>query len=148
MEITNQVKLSQWDALMLESLRAHGYSNEELIRKVKAGELPKDESEFQFDYHALTAFAAEHSDVFEAAVLQGYQIKYNTVRGIRCWILIRFKKDPELLLETGGEAVHASLTSTEKDELTSVLSFGWGVHEERPASNAEAGLFRIEPIQR
>lgn len=148
MDISNQAKLSQWEALMLESLRAYGFTNEELIRRVGAGELPVDESEFHFDYAALTAFAEEQPDIFEAAVTQGYQIKYNTVRGIRSWILVRFGKEPELLLEEGHEAVRAALTSLQKDELTSALSYGWAVLEEQPASDGEAGLFRIEPIQR
>ena len=150
MGITNKVKLSQWDALMVESLRALGWSNEELIRRVREGDLPVDESPFHFKYELLTAYAAEEPDIFEAAVTQGYQIKYNTVRGIRSWILIAFGKEPELLLEEGQEAVHVSLTPEEKGKLSSVLSFGWAVHEDdsRSTSAGETNLYRIEPIQR
>jgi hypothetical protein len=148
MGITNQVKLSQWDALMLESLRTLGWSNDELISRVKQGELPIDESDFHFDYQALAAYAAEEPETFEAAVTNGYQIKYNTVRGIRSWISVTFGKEPELLLEEGQEAVHAELTLEEKDKLTSVLSFGWSVHGEQSISGKETSLYRIEPIQR
>lgn len=142
MEITNGVKLSQWDALMLESLRSLGWTNEELIRRVKTGELPADESPFEFQYGELSAFANANPDTFEAAVSQGYQIKYNTVRGIRSWILVRFGREPELLLEEGQEAVRASLSAEEKELLASVLSFGWAIREDGE------GVYWIEPIQR
>lgn len=39
----NRVKLSQWDALLVESLRALGWSNEDILRKVAEGDLPVDE---------------------------------------------------------------------------------------------------------
>ncbi|BBI31373.1 hypothetical protein [Cohnella abietis] len=148
MGTASRVKLSQMDALMVESLRALGWTNDELVRKVKAGELPVDESPFHFKYELLTAFAAEEPEVFEASVTEGYQIKYNTVRGIRSWILITFGKEPELLLEEGQEAVHVSLTAEEKEKLANTLSFGWAINEEGQASSEGASLYRIEPIQR
>src|SRR4030095_2329372 len=148
MGISNQVKLSQWDALMVESLRALGWSNEELISRVKQGDLPVDESAFQFDYKALADYAAAQPEEFEAAVTKGYQIKYNTVRGIRSWIFVKYGKEPELVLDEGQEAVHAALTLEEKAQLESVLSFGWSVLGEQQASAEETSVYRIEPIQR
>jgi len=142
MGTTNRVKLSQWDSLMLESLRSLGWTDEELIGRVKSGELPVDESPFHFKYEALAEFAKENPETFEAAVKQGYQIKYNTVRGIRSWILVRFGREPELLLEEGREAVRASLSAEEKELLETVLSFGWAVREDGE------GVYWIEPIQR
>lgn len=42
-ETKNKVKLSQWDALLVESLRSLGWSDEELLRRVAEGDLPADE---------------------------------------------------------------------------------------------------------
>lgn len=152
MSATSQAKLSQWDALLVESLRSLGWTNEELIARVRSGELPVDESPFQFKYEALSAFAAEEPETFETAVKQGYQIKYNTVRGIHSWIRVALGLEPELLLEAGAEAVRVSLTADEKARLASVLSFGWRVREEEAgaseASGAGRGVYLIEPIQR
>lgn len=149
MSATNGVKLSQWDALLVESLRSMGWSNEELIARVRAGELPIDESPFEFKYEALTAFAEAEPETFEAAVKQGYQIKYNTVRGIHSWIRVALGLEPELLLETGAEAVRAALTGSEKERLASVLSYGWHIREaDGQAANGERGVYLIEPIQR
>ncbi|MNC72870.1 hypothetical protein D3C75_1239860 [compost metagenome] len=74
-ETLSKVKLSQWDALLVESLRSLGWSDEELLRRVEAGELPVDESEYHFDYTQLTQLAGEQPEVFRQAVTQGYQIK-------------------------------------------------------------------------
>ena len=132
MAISEKVKLSQWDALMVEGLRRLGWSDDELIERVRKGtDLPDDESVFQFDYAELAAFAAKEPETFEAAVRDGYQIKYNTVRGIRSWIAVAFGLEPELELEAGREAVTAELTAAQKERLPG-----------RP------GAYRIEPIQR
>lgn len=152
MDTTNQVKLSQWDALLIESLRSLGWTDEELIARVRSGDLPVDESPFEFKYEALSAFEEAEPETFEAAVTKGYQIKYNTVRGIHSWIRVALSLEPELLLEEGAEAVRASLSAAEKERLASVLSFGWRIREDdeqaAEASGQERGVYLIEPIQR
>ncbi|MFC3749418.1 hypothetical protein [Paenibacillus sp. GCM10012306] len=147
-ENLNKVKLSQWDALILESLRTLGWSDDELLSKVAAGELPVDESEFHFDYKRLTALQAEQPEFFERAVREGYQIKYNTLRGVRSWIFVALGKEPVLELEPGKEYVEVSLTAAEKDRLEGVLSFGWEIHEGNGAANGETASYRVEPVQR
>ncbi|QHT59118.1 hypothetical protein GXP70_03505 [Paenibacillus lycopersici] len=142
----NQVKLSQWDALLLEGLRRLGWSDDEVLRRVKERDrLPADDSIYQFDYAQLADFAAANPETFESAVKHGYAIKYNTVRGIRSWINVAYAQEPELVLDEGSESVIAKLTPAEHERLLSVLSFGWNVREERPG---QAGVYRIEPIQR
>ncbi|NIK69088.1 MULTISPECIES: hypothetical protein [unclassified Paenibacillus] len=144
--MTDIVKLSQWDALLVESLRkGHGWSDDEIVAKVKAGsDLPKDDSIFQFNYSDLAAFAQKEPETFEAAVRGGYQIKYNTVRGLRSWIWVAFGDEPQLELEAGQEAVTAQLTPEQLERLRTALSFGWSIE---PVAGA-AGTYRIEPIQR
>jgi len=136
LEKTTRTKLSQRDALFLESLRSLGWTNEELLRRVREGELPEAK------YEALAELANADPDAFESAVTRGYQIKYNTIYGIKNWILTRFDREPELVLEEGQEAVRAMLSAEEKELLASVLSYGWTLREEGE------GIYRIEPIQR
>ncbi|PNQ85140.1 hypothetical protein [Paenibacillus polymyxa] len=142
-ESTKRVRISQWDALMLESLRALGWSREELIRRVQQNELPTDG---QFDYAELaTGLAAKEPEVFVSAVTDGYQIKYNTIRGIRTWLAVALGREPVLSLEEGSEAVTSELTQAEYDRLEQVLSLGWVIQEVRPATGDTAGLYRIVP---
>ncbi|WNS41943.1 hypothetical protein [Paenibacillus sp. MMS20-IR301] len=143
----SKVKLSQWDALLVESLRSLGWSDEELLRRVASGELPADESEYQFDYGQLAVLAGEQPELFKQAVTEGYQIKYNTIRGIRSWIAVAFGLEPKLELEEGQEAVEAELSESQLNRLADVLSFGWQINGEAPAGGA-AGTYRIEPVQR
>ncbi|WP_019914139.1 hypothetical protein [Paenibacillus sp. HW567] len=142
-DILNKVKLSQWDALLVESLRSLGWSDEELLRRVESGELPVDKSEYKFDYTQLTALAGEQPEQFRQAVTEGYQIKYNTIRGIRSWISVALGIQAELELEEGNEAVEAALREEEKNRLGAVLSFGWQI-----VDTGRTGVYRIEPIQR
>jgi hypothetical protein len=144
----NTVKLSQWDALLIESLRALGWSNEDIIRKVAEGDLPVDESEYEFDYKQLSTLQSEQPELFEQAVKTGYQIKYNTIRGIRSWIWVALGKEAVLELEEGKEAVEATLTMAEKGRLASVLSFGWEIESETNAADGDTAVYRIAPIGR
>lgn len=118
-------KLSQWDALLLESLRGRGWTEQELLQRVHDGNLPKDESEFEFDYRRLTELQAENPDGFRQAVYNGYRIKYNTIRGISSWIKVALGKEAMLELTEGKEAVEARLAAEEIERLSGVLSIGW-----------------------
>lgn len=142
-ETVNKVRLSQWDALLFESLRGLGWTNEALLAITSAGELPVDNSPFEFDYQQLAALAAEKPEEYRQAVTEGYQIKYNTIRGIRSWISVALGIEPQLELEEGKEAVEVSLNADEKKRVEDVLSFGWVI-----SGGTESGVYRIEPIQR
>ncbi|WP_379157880.1 hypothetical protein [Paenibacillus sp. sgz5001063] len=143
-ETNIKVKLSQWDALLLESLRSFGWSDEELLRRVEAGDLPVDKSEYEFDYARLTTLADEQPEEFRQAVTGSYQIKYNTIRGIRSWISVALGKQAKLELEEGKEAAEVALTEAEKNRLETALSFGWRITD----GPSGTGVYRIEPIQR
>ncbi|WP_028562316.1 hypothetical protein [Paenibacillus pinihumi] len=140
MTIQEKVRLSQWDALLIEGLRATGLSNEEMLNNIKSGELPQDESEFHFDYQILAQLAANEPELVERAILEGYQIKYNTVGGINSWIRITLGKQAEFSREEGDSGVKASLTEEERNRLESVLSYGWKIVE------LGEGSYRVVPV--
>ncbi|MCU6707914.1 hypothetical protein M6D81_04240 [Paenibacillus sp. J5C_2022] len=137
-------KLSQWEALMLESLKAHGWSGDELIRRVQEGDLPADDSKFKFDYSSLTELAKEQPELFLAAALDGYRIKYNTIRGISSWIEVALKQEAELTLDPGKESVTAALTAEEYTRLAEVLSVGWSIAEAGPGAEPLRPLYRVQ----
>lgn len=146
-ELLNKVKISQWDALLLESLRGRGWSDKQLLGITAAAELPVDDSVFEFDYRQLQATAKAQPEEFGQAVTSGYQIKYNTLRGIRSWIVVALGKEAQLVLEEGQEAVEVALTEAEKHRLEQVLSYGWQIVP-LPAGDPDSAQYRIEPIQR
>ncbi|RAU97918.1 hypothetical protein [Paenibacillus sp. YN15] len=140
------VRLSQWDALLLESLKGYGWSADELLRRVREGDVPEDTSKFKFNYQNLLDTAAADFDTVEAAVRQGYRIKFNTLRGLSNWILLALKAEPEVVAEPGQEAILVTLTAEQHSRLLSVISYGWTVTE---TGAAESGShYRIEPMTR
>lgn len=140
------VRLSQWDALLLESLRGHGWSDDELLRRIRESDVPEDTSKFKFNYQNLLDTAAAEVDTVEAAVRQGYRIKFNTLRGLSNWILLALGAEPEVVAEPGQEAIIVALTPEQHSRLLSAISFGWTVTE---TGAAEGGsLYRIEPMNR
>lgn len=170
-EQTKRAKLSQWDALMVEGLRKLGWSDDEIVERIRRGtNLPTDDSIYEFKYEELAAFAAREPETFESAVRSGYQIKYNTIGGIRSWIAVAYGKEPDVNREPGQEAVTAALTPAEKERLQSVLSHGWTIKAAPGEGGASAGaeaanaggnasqdgtagaggsakLYRIEPVK-
>ncbi|MFC0210890.1 hypothetical protein ACFFK0_00245 [Paenibacillus chartarius] len=144
----NPIKLSQWDALILESAKSIVPSGEELLHRVRTGTLPADESKFKFDYTRLTELHAEDPAAFEQALHRGYRIKYNTLRGIASWIQLALGQEAVLQAEPGNESIVAALTEEEYGRLTAVLSSGWLVRSE-PALTAEGrSVYLIEPLVR
>lgn len=142
----DRVLLSQWEALLLESLRSQGWSSERLLKDVREGELPIDTSMYEFKYEELRAFAEAEPETFERAVTEGYRMKYNTLRGIRSWIAVAYGIEPELTFESGSESVTAALTPEQHERLVSVLSFGWNVSEGSTA-NGQTNVYRVEPTR-
>lgn len=140
------VKLSQWDALLLESLKGHGWSDDELLRRVREGDVPEDTSDFKFNYQNLLDTAAADFATVEAAVRQGYRIKFNTLRGLSNWMRLALSAEPEVVAEPGQEAILVTLTPEQHSGLLSAISYGWTVKETGKA--AGGSLYRIEPMAR
>lgn len=146
-----KIRLSQWDALSLESLLSFGWTEEQLLNHIHEGTLPIDTSPFKFDYVSLSTWIRANEAEFKRVLKEGYQIKYNTIRGISSWIKLALNVEAELVLEPGQEAVIARLTPQEAARLASVLSLGWTIIPDSEASNpidqqAESdarSLFRI-----
>jgi len=143
----DRVMISQWEALLLESLRSQGWSNERLLKEVREGELPVDTSMYEFKYEELRTLADAEPAAFERAVTEGYRIKYNTLRGIRSWIAVAYGLEPELTFEAGSESVTVALTPEQHERLVSVLSFGWVVSEVSKDADGLTNLYRVEPTR-
>jgi hypothetical protein len=146
-----QTRLSQWDALLLESLRALGWSNEQLIERITKGEFPEDHSKYEFKYEPLKQLAEEQPEQLRQAIEQGYQIKFNTVGGIRSWVDVALHKTVELIEVDGLFNIKVSLTSAEQQRLASVLSYGWVIKQvDEGAGKAEgeenSSLYVITPL--
>lgn len=147
-QTTERVRLSQWDAIVLESVRALGLDGEELLRRVSEGDLPSADGSIVTDFAPLLALHNGQPEVLEQAVKQGYRIKYNTLGGINTWIRIVFGLESEVEREEGIEGVAVELTANERDLLSPVLSIGWVIEAQSgEAARAEAAPYRVVPVR-
>lgn len=140
------VRLSQWDAILLESLRSHKWSDDELLQRIRQGNLPKDTSKFELNYQNLVDTAAADPETVEAAIRQGYRIKFNTLRGLSNWILLSQGHEPQVNTEPGQEAITATLTPGQHSRVMSAISHGWTVTAAGESDGA--AVYRIEPLNR
>jgi hypothetical protein len=130
--------LSQHDALMIETLRSHGVSDDELINRIQSGNIESFQQigNGDFDFTDLVRFAEENGDVFVQAVRDGYEIKFNTRNGIKYLLMVKFGKRAGVdyeFLEDRFERL--ALTDSELQDLRAVLSKYWTITaQERDAS--------------
>lgn len=96
-------KISLPIAIMIETLRHNGISNQELIKKVAAKNVSEWESfNPDFDFHMLISLF-EDSD-FTSIIHDGYQIKFVTINGLQNLLRLKFNllKDVDYnLIENG-----------------------------------------------
>ncbi|SDM79098.1 hypothetical protein SAMN04487897_10156 [Paenibacillus sp. yr247] len=130
------VKLSQHDALMVECLRARGISSQALLDLLKDGkgdELQAAAGTDDFDFKELLAFRENGWELFEQAVLNGYEIKFNTLNGIRYLVRVKYGKEIERKSRPEGDYLDdVELSTKELEELRAVLSKFWTLTEVKP----------------
>lgn len=127
----NQPKISQMEAYMIETLRANGIINEEIIQAVKE----KDVSSWkqiheEFDFEQLITLAEKDFTAFEKVIKEGYTIKFVTVGGLEKLLRLRFGKEPNedyQKYQTGVKGV--ALDGSSLQELKQMLSLNWKVDE-------------------
>ncbi|WP_216671638.1 hypothetical protein [Saccharibacillus qingshengii] len=147
-ETAERVRLSQWDAIVLESVRALGLTDEEILHRTADGTLPEPQDEAISSFEPLRVLQAEQPELFGQAVTAGYRIKYNTLGGINTWIRIVFGHTPEVERGEGIEGVSAELTPEERDRLASVLSIGWTIERQGTEDHSPGtASYRVVPVR-
>ncbi|AKF92974.1 hypothetical protein [Brevibacillus laterosporus] len=143
------VKLSQNEALMIEVLRAEGVTDEELLDALKK----EDISDFQqcsddFDFSHLLDFSRQNWNELEQAVREGYQIKFNTINGIKYLIFVRLNQVADRDYQNKGDYLsEIKLKEAEVIWLQSVLSKNWTVVEQKQDQNSELKVVQIELVR-
>ncbi|MGG1441998.1 hypothetical protein ABE354_08010 [Brevibacillus laterosporus] len=143
------VKLSQNEALMIEVLRAKGVTEEELFDVLKEGDI----SAFQkwsddFDFSNLLDFSRQNWGEFEQAVREGYQIKFNTINGIKYLISVRLNQMADRDYQHNGDHLSGiKLKEAEVIWLQTVLSKNWTVVEQEQERNLDFKVVKIEMVR-
>ncbi|WP_255433352.1 hypothetical protein [Brevibacillus sp. LEMMJ03] len=136
------VKLSQWEAISLEVLRAHGTEDQEIIDRFKSGDIrPFQQIEDgRFDFAHLLDLSQSQWDLFERAVRDGYQIKFSTFNGIKTLLSLKFQQQAER-----DYAVHEDylervrLKRADVEWLRSTISPNWQIMNGTAAGHGRGG---------
>ncbi|TGV26573.1 hypothetical protein EN829_043450, partial [Mesorhizobium sp. M00.F.Ca.ET.186.01.1.1] len=87
------VKLSQWETMLLEAARAHGFVDEEIIHRLRTGDSEPfaDVEGGKYDFSPLFELYQNDSAALEQAIRGGYQIKFTTINGIKFLLNKRYQ---------------------------------------------------------
>lgn len=143
------VKLSQNEALMIEVLRAKGVTDQELFEALQKGDISAfQELNDDFDFSNLLDFSRQNWNELEQAVRKGYQIKFNTINGIKYLISVRLNQVADRDYENKGEYVEKiKLKKEEVTWLKSVLSKNWMIIEQELQQESDTKVVKIEMVR-
>lgn len=79
-------------AYMIETLRSQGISNSDILHQIKQRDItPWVHMNEHFDFTELLKIADEDQEAFTSILLDGYQIKFITIRGLQTLLELKFQ---------------------------------------------------------
>ena len=82
--------LSMMEACILEVLKAHPYTYEEVKERFDKNNLQDFTKDYDFDFEPLLALYKANPQQFEQAYTRNYQVKFMTMGGLRNILRMRF----------------------------------------------------------
>lgn len=124
-------KISLMDAYLIETLRNNGVTNEEIISKVKAGNVETwQELHKQFDFGELLKLANNDIEQFQVILEQGYQVKFITFNGLKNLLRMRFGKEQDKDYELKEKGISNLVLEYEQlVQVKQMLSGNWVLKE-------------------
>ncbi|RQW20369.1 hypothetical protein EH196_09620 [Bacillus sp. C1-1] len=125
--------ISQWNAFMIETLRANGMKNEKLLELLKHEDTEGlNEFDQTFDYHDLVEYATENATQIEEAIQTGYKIKFASNYGIKRLLRLKYGLEEGTDYKMTESRFDDILLSQEQlQEFTSMLSPNWTIVSEQ-----------------
>lgn len=141
------VKLSQWETMLLEAARAHGFVDEEIIHRLRTGDSEPfaDVEGGKYDFSPLFELYQNDSAALEQAIRDGYQIKFTTINGIKFLLNKRY----QLLAEQDYEVEETALSQVRLsvkalDWMRKTISRNWRVVEQEKLAGGKETVVRFE----
>lgn len=133
------------EAYLLETLRINGVSNQEILAQMEREDVsPWEELEANFDFNELVKLADQNMEAFKSIVLNGYQVKFVTFKGVQRLIQLKFGKVAEQDYQLTDKGVTGlQLDTSQLSILKQMLSENWVVYEEQ-SKDSDQFEIRIE----
>lgn len=131
--MSEQVKVSQRTALILERLRRDGITQEQLVDALERQDIAPLEqiTSSQTDFQEWFTYAIEHNEPLVQAVKEGYRITFNTIQGLKMWLDYRFLlEEDDDYTEGEGRLDEITLTADQIEQLKEAIAVNWVVLEQ------------------
>jgi len=117
------------EAYLIETLRYHGVTNDQLLEKVECGDTSDwEQLNENFNFNELMLLREQNPTVFEKVLYEGYNIKFLTFNGLKNMLKLKFNKVPEKdFTVTKNGVKHLVMTNEELQTLRQILSSNWVV---------------------
>lgn len=126
-------------AYMIETLRSNGVSNEKLLIQIKQKDIsPWEELESPFDFNELVKLYDQNQNTFNSIILDGYTVKFVTMRGLQTLLKLRFDKISERDYQLTNKGI--TQLRIEEHQLTTLkqmLSRNWIISESGSQNNIQ-----------
>ena len=139
------IKLSMMEAVLLESLRSNGVSNQELLNNLDGRSW---EETFSTEYEALLNIYSQDKQQFIELLENGYSVKFITFNGLKNLLKMKFNKLEEQdykIVDNTFELLE--LNPQQLSTLKQLLSINWTVEEhEREGLDTDSILVKLKPV--
>ena len=134
-------KINLMDAIMIETVRSNGISNEELIEKA----LNKDVDDLKnlstdFDFERLIELA-ENEEIFKSIIHDGYQVSFVTRNGLKNLLKLKFQITEGDYEQIENGYLNLEIHEDTLDSIRELISANWKIREiERHGSNVKVNI--------
>ena len=139
------MKLTMKEAVLLESLRSNGVSNQELLNMLNGRSW---EETFSTEYETLLNIYLQDKEHFIELLEDGYSVKFITLNGLKNLLKMKFNKleDQDYkIVDNTFELLE--LNQQQLNTLRQLLSVNWVVEEhEREGLDPESILVKLKPV--
>ncbi|TDQ37682.1 hypothetical protein [Aureibacillus halotolerans] len=120
-------KLSQWEAFMVETLRAKGLQDDVLLDALANGDTrPLEAVSDAFDFSDLVDAFKEDRERITASIREEYQVKFLTKPGVTRLLKLRFGlRLGESYEETEAGVINVPLSTEQVESFQTLLSSNW-----------------------
>lgn len=118
------------EAYIIENLRKHGISNEELININEEAIEQWRQLNDRFDYTILKRLAEQSGDQYSLIINEGYRVKFLTLNGLINLVQLKLGKERDVdfvVLEDGIR--NLDVNDNEYKEIQKILSPNWKITE-------------------
>ncbi|MHA6261481.1 hypothetical protein ACXYMX_16595 [Sporosarcina sp. CAU 1771] len=141
------VKIALNHALMIETIRAKGRSNEEIIELLKEG---KSENFSAFgngipDWDTFINYYNENKEKISKALLEKYEVTFLTKGALKSLLRIKYNLVEGTDFEDKGESLdEIKLSEEQLKSLQTIISKNWMIHKVSPVDVDTSYVIKIE----